>query len=103
MLWIADEVAQLPSLLAQLIDNCTPLLFLMLKKKKKKKGFGVIFWTLFLVHHNAGLPRLGGNGEDAHVEGRSEELLIGPPEGTNPWCATDAGPPGISRRSSQTS
>jgi len=63
---------------------------------KKKKGFGVIFWTLILVHHNAWWPRLGGNEEDVHIEGRLEEWLMGPPEGTNPRCSTDAVPPGIS-------
>ena len=54
MLWVADEIAQLPSLLVQLIGNCTPPPFFSFKKKK---GFGVIFWTCsscIIIHGGLG-------------------------------------------------
>ena len=36
-------------------------------------------------------------------EEKSEEWLVGPPEGTDPRCVTDVMPPGISSGSARTS
>ena len=62
MLWIADEVAHLPSLLVQLIDDNVLLFFIYVEK-----AWVFICWSVCLVHHNAWRHRLGGNGEDVHV------------------------------------
>ncbi len=98
MLWVADEVAQLPSLLVQLIDDITPPLF------SCKKGFGVYLLVFvpraFLLHGGLGwevMERM------CMIRGRSEEWLMGPPKGASPRCATDEVPSGISSGAALTS
>jgi hypothetical protein len=54
MLWIADEVAQLPSLLVQLIDDNVLPFFIYVKEAS------VFIWSVRLVHRNAWWSRLGG-------------------------------------------
>ncbi len=61
VLWVADEVAQLSSLLVQLIDDNIPPF------SHVEKASVFIYSSLCLVHHNAWWLWLGGNGEDVHV------------------------------------